>query len=115
MNNRGNLMINFFFFIMAIGMLVAFIPPLYSFVGMAQSSTFLNCQGYIDPTATVGGRNLSFNTTLNGGGSGSPLACIAIQLYLPYILAVVLVAGVVGLLSNRTENFFTGGNSVTMG
>jgi len=51
MNNikvRGfNVMMNLLFFIMGLGVLIAFISPINSFLDMAQQSSALNCQGYV--------------------------------------------------------------------
>jgi len=55
---------------------------------MAQQSDSLNCKGFI----YSGNENhtLSFNSSLHGGASGSPLSCLALKLYLPYILVFLL-------------------------
>lgn len=109
MNNKGNIMINFLYFTMAVAVVVMFISPIKTFVDMAQQSDNLNCKGYI----YEGNANntLSFNATMNGGASGSPTSCLAIKLYLPYLLLVVLVAGVAKLLYDRTDSFVQGDNS----
>jgi hypothetical protein len=109
MNNRGNIMLNMLFFLMAIAVVVAFISPLKTFIDMAQQSDNLNCRGYI----FNGNENhtLSFNESLNGGASGNPTGCLAIKLYLPYLLLVVLIVGVSKLLYSRAEDFFTGEDS----
>jgi hypothetical protein len=108
MNNKGqgNIMLNLMFFILGLGVLIAFISPMNSFLNMAQQSDSLNCNGYIfngDVNHT-----LSFNATLNGGASGSPLACLALKLYLPYILLIFLIGGMAAVLANRSENLFFG-------
>jgi len=84
---------------MALGVMVAFISPINSFLDLAQQSDSLNCKGFIyDGDST---HALSYNNTLDGGASGSPLACISIKLYLPYILLVFLVAGLMAVLQNK--------------
>lgn len=106
MDKKGNLIVNLFFFIFAVGMLVTFISPLMTFVNIAQQSDNLNCQGYL-----YNGDNsssLSFNSTLNGGQSGSPMGCIAIKWYLPYIIIVFLITGVASVLYNQGSNFVPG-------
>jgi len=101
MNKKGNIMINLLFFIMGLGVLIAFIGPINEFVDMAQQSDSLNCKGFI-----YGGNEnntLSFNSTLDGGASGSPIACLALKLYLPYLLLVFLIGGVAAVIGGRSE------------
>jgi len=110
MNNikvRGfNVMMNLLFFIMGLGVLIAFISPINSFLDMAQQSSALNCQGYV----ANGNVNdtLSFNSSLNDGSSGSPIGCLALKLYLPYILLVFLIGGVAAVLSGKSEQLAFG-------
>ena len=96
-NKSGQaLIVNLLLFVMAIGVMVAMIPVLNAFMGWAQQSDSLNCVGYSvngNPNAT-----LSYNASL----ASNTLACLAIRLYLPYILLVVLVVGVAKLMSDRT-------------
>ena len=99
MNNRGNVMLGLLFFLMGLAMVVIFISPINEMLDLAQQSDSLNCKGYLfngDSTHI-----LSFNDTLHGGASGSPLACLSLKLYLPYILLIFLVAGVSSVLANR--------------
>lgn len=103
MNNKGNIMLNFLFFIMALIIVIMFIGPINTFLGFAQNSQNLNCYGYV----YNGNPNhpLSFNGSLNNNQSGSPIACLAISLYLPYLLLVFLLTGVAKLLTDRTDMF----------
>jgi len=97
------------FFIMGLIVMIAFISPITQIINMAQQSDSLNCQGYI-----FGGNvdsQWSFNATLNGGASGSPIGCMVIKLYLPYILLVFLIGGISVVLSNRAESMFGGGST----
>jgi hypothetical protein len=104
MNNKGNVMINTLMFILALGVVIAFISPINEFLGLASQSDALNCKGYIfDGNVN---HSLSFNSTLNGGASGSPIACLALKLYLPYILLVFLVGGVASILAGKALNAF---------
>ena len=102
-NRKGNIYLNFLLFILALGVVVAFISPINTFLDMAQQSDNLNCRGYIH----LGNETnpLSFNDTMDGGESGSPLACIAIRLYLPYILLVFLVGGFFTVMAGG-RNYF---------
>lgn len=104
MNNKGNIMLSLLYFIMALGVMVAFISPINSFLDIAQQSDNLNCKGFIyngDSTHA-----LSFNDTLDGNQSGSPLACLSLKLYLPYILLVFLIGGIMAVLSNKAGEMF---------
>jgi len=86
------MIINLLFLFMAIATVVALIPALSTILQMAQQSDGLNCPGYSyqgDPAA-----KLSYNDTLQS----STLACLAINLYLPYIVLAVLIGGVSRLL-----------------
>jgi len=106
-NKKGqNIMLNLLFFIMGLGVIVVMISPINSFLNMASWSTNLNCNGYIYEGNV--NHTLSFNSSLHGGASGSPLACLALKLYLPYILLVFLIGGIAAVLANRSENLFFG-------
>ena len=106
MNNKGNVMINLLFFVLSLGVVIAFISPINSFLDMAMASNNLNCQGYI----ANGNVNdtLSFNSSLNDGSSGSPVGCLALKLYLPYILLVFLIGGVTAVLSGKSDQLSFG-------
>lgn len=100
MNKRGqNIMLGLLFFIMSLGVMIAFISPLNDFIDLAQQSDSLNCKGYIYNGDV--NHALSFNSTLDGGQSGSPLACLALKLYLPYILLAFLIGGLASVLGGR--------------
>jgi len=99
MNKRGNVVLGLLFFIMALGVMVVFISPINSFLDLAQQSDSLNCQGFIYNGDTT--HLLSFNETLDGGASGSPLACLSLKLYLPYILLVFLIGGLASVLAGK--------------
>jgi len=45
---------------------------------------------------------------LNDGSSGSPIGCLALKLYLPYILLVFLIGGVAAVLSGKSEQLAFG-------
>ena len=106
MNKKGNMMINLLFFIMGLGVLIMFIGPINEFVDMAQQSDALNCKGYIYDSNV--NHALSFDNLSDGGSSGSPVACLAIKLYLPYLLLVFLIGGVTAVLGGKTEQLAFG-------
>jgi hypothetical protein len=109
MNNRGNVMLSLFFFLMALGIMVVFVSPINDFINLMQQSDSLNCRGYIH-NGNVN-NTLSFNSTLNGGNSGSPLSCLALKLYLPYILLTFLIAGLAAVMGGRAADWFGLGGS----
>jgi len=111
MNKKGNIMINLLFFIMGLGVLIAFISPINSFLDMAQQSDQLNCKGFIyDGNAS---HPLSFNNVSDGGQSGSPIACLALKLYLPYLLLIFLIGGVAAVLGGKSEQLAFGTEPAT--
>jgi hypothetical protein len=91
------IMINLLFLVMTIAVLVALIPALNSLLNIAQQSDSLNCPGYkLNGNASD---PLSYNSAL----ASNTLACLAIQLYLPYIVLAVLIGGVSKLLVSRMD------------
>ena len=95
-NKRGQiLMINLLFLLMSVAVMIALIPEFNTLLNMSQQSTALNCQGYYyngNPNNT-----LSYNASL----PTNTLACLSIDLYLPYIIMAVLIAGVSRVLLGR--------------
>lgn len=99
MNNRGNIMLSLLFFILALGVMVAFVSPINDFVDISQQSDHMNCKGFRYDGSTT--HALSFNESKNNNQSGSPLGCLAVKLYLPYILLVFLIGGLASVLGGR--------------
>lgn len=106
MNNKGNVILGLLFFLMALGVMVVFISPINEFLDLAQQSDSLNCKGYLYDGQNESQNSLAFNSTKHGGASGSPLACLSIKLYLPYLLLVFLIAGVSAVLSGKAGDWF---------
>jgi hypothetical protein len=101
MNNKANVMMNLLIFVMGLAVVISFISPINDFLNLSQQSDALNCKGYIfDGNVN---HTLSFNSTLNGGASGNPLACLALKLYLPYILLIFLIGGVAMILGGKGD------------
>lgn len=89
-DKRGNLMqmpINLLMLFISITFLIALIPGFVEMQDMAQNADNMNCKGYTDTVDTT----LSYNSTV---GTKSSIGCMAIKLYLPYIVLGVLIAGV---------------------
>ena len=103
MNKRGqsglmDLPINLLMLFIAVTFLVALIPAFVEMQDMAQQSTSLNCVGY-----TYNGDALSvlsYNSTI---GTKSSIGCMAIKLYIPYIVLGVLIAGVAIIFYGRSQ------------
>lgn len=99
MNNKGNLMslpMNLLMLFIAITFLIALIPGFVEMQNMAQQSDNMNCVGYKYNGDAA--NPLSYNSTL---GTNSSIGCMAIKLYLPYIVLGVLIAGVAIIFYGR--------------
>lgn len=91
-NKKGQLMrlpINLLMLFITITFLVALIPGFVEMQDMAQQSDNMNCVGYKYSGDALNA--LSYNATI---GTKSSIGCLAIKLYLPYIVLGVLIAGV---------------------
>jgi len=96
MNSRGQVMIiNLLFLVMTIAVMIALIPELTTLLNMSQQSDYLNCKGY----SYNGNPNSVYS--YNGSLASNNLACISINLYLPYIVMAVLIAGVSRVILGR--------------
>jgi len=94
------IILSLLFLFMTITVTIAMLPALKSILNIARQSNNLNCVGYNDTSDPT----LSYNASLDTDTT----ACLAINLYLPYILLVVLIGGVSKLLYDRT----TGGSQI---
>lgn len=100
-DKRGQLMqlpINLLILFIAITFLIALIPGFVEMQDMAQQSDNLNCKGYYYEGNTT--HPLSYNSTI---GTKSSIGCMAIKLYLPYIVLGVLIAGVSIIFYGRAQ------------
>lgn len=100
MNNKGSLMnlpINLLILFITVTFLIALIPGFVEMQNMSQQSDSLNCKGF----SYNGNPNdpLSYNSSL---GTNS-IACMAMKLYLPYIVLGVLVASVAMIFYGRSD------------
>ena len=96
MNRQGQaFMLNLLLLVMVIMVMVSLMPALKEVLNIVQQSDGLNCNGYVyngDANSA-----LSYNSSLETNS----MACIAIKLYLPYILLAVLIGGVGRLIAGR--------------
>ena len=96
MNRKGQaIMINLLMLVFTIMIMVAVIPMLNSILNIAQQSDGLNCAGYNDTSDP----SLSYNSSLGT----NTIACVAVDLYLPYIVLAILIGSVASLLRRRPE------------
>ena len=100
MNKKADLMqmpVNLLMLFITVTFLVALIPGLAEMQDVAQQSTSLNCKGYTDSADST----LSYNATI---GTKSSIGCMAIKLYIPYIVLGVLVAGVAFIFYGKSQS-----------
>jgi hypothetical protein len=100
-DTKGNLMslpMNLLALFISVTFLIALIPGFVEMQNMAQQSDNMNCAGY----KYNGDVNhaLSYNSTI---GTASSIGCMAIKLYLPYIVLGVLIAGVAMIFYGRSS------------
>jgi hypothetical protein len=96
MNKKGSLMdlpINLLMIFISITFLVALIPAFVEMQNTSQQSDGLNCKGYTSSTDLT----LSYNSSL----ATNSVACMAIKMYIPYIVLGVLIAGVAIIFYGR--------------
>lgn len=99
MNKKGNiahLMVSLLVGFMAVVLLVALIPGFVDILDIAQQSDNLNCKGF-SYNGDVN-NTLSFNATI---GTKSSIGCLAIRLYLPYLILAVLLGIVMYILYDK--------------
>jgi len=97
------IIINLLFLFMVIAVMIAMIPALKSILNIARQSDNLNCAGF-DYEYSGDNHTLSYNSSLDS----ETTACLAINLYLPYIVLIVLIGGVSKLIYTKS---FGGGET----
>ena len=101
MENKGGqmIMLNLLFLFMTIAFLIAVIPAMKNVLDIAKQSDNLNCADYdYDNSGTVGDNVLDYNSSLES----ETTSCLAISLYIPYIVLIVLIGGVSKLIYSRS-------------
>jgi len=92
MNKKGGLMdlpVNLLVMFIVITFMIVLIPGLVEILNTAQRSDSLNCAGFIDWDNAGNPVNYSYNSTI---GTKSSIGCLAIKLYIPYIVLGVLIS-----------------------
>ena len=106
MNKKGQeFMLGLMILVMAIIVFIATIPALKSIMDTTRQSNYLNCDGYVYITAE---NPLSYNDSLEE----ETLACVIMDLNLPYLILGVLVVSITllmrGKLISREEPSYGG-------
>lgn len=98
-DKRGQtIMINLLILAMTALVLVAIVPVFQSILGIAKQSNYLNCNGYdYDRSGTVGDHIWDYNSSL----TSDTLACVAIGLYVPYLVLAILIGSIMKALSGQ--------------
>ena len=100
-NNKGQvLIINLMFVFMAIAVLMGMMSAFREVLDDARGSASLNCKS----TLRVCG--VQAEPCYNSSIEAETLACTMLDLYIPYLVMVVLVAGVAKLMANRVMDQF---------
>ena len=101
MNNKGQqILMGIMILIMAVLIFVAVLPALKSVINTSRGCDYFNCAGYIDADASGTGCSAS-NQTYVASLEQDDLACVVIDLTIPYIILGVLAASVGGLIGGK--------------
>lgn len=101
MNRNGQTMIvGVMILAMTIILFIALIPALSDIFDTARQCNSLNCEGYIDPTAS-GASCTASNRSYDSSLEEDTLSCTMLDLGIPYLILAVLVALVTKLIHGR--------------
>jgi len=105
MNNRKGQMIvfNLMMLLIVVVVFMAFIPVFQETISNARGSNGLNCVSTLRPNCTAFSEPC-YNSSLDS----QVTSCLILDIYLPYIIIVVLLMGVAGLMSGRSSMFGMG-------
>jgi len=101
------IIINIVMLVMALLVFMALVPVIKSQVDMARNYDSLNCKETDSDFICSGnppGNEPCYNETY---ARSETVACAMIDLYLPYIVIVVLLAGAGKVMANRVDSMFT--------
>ena len=98
-NKKGQMVIvQLLLLFMTIVVLIALIPGLKSILNVAKQSDNLNCNGFdYDDDGVPANNVLDYNSTK----ATDTLACLGINLYLPYLVIVILIVGITKVMYER--------------
>lgn len=98
-DKRGQVMIiNMVMLVMAIVVFVGILPVIRDSIETTRDQATLNCKSNINK-CNVNSAAPCYNSSIRTETVG----CAMIDLYIPYIVIIVLIAGVAKLISNRVE------------
>jgi len=101
-NKRGQvIIINIIFLVMTIIVFIAMLPVLNEQINNARHQDSLNCASNINKCETNDG-----SPCYNSSKEKNSTACAMIDLYIPYIVIIVLILSASKLMANRVDSFF---------
>ena len=104
MNNRGQMIVfNLMMLLIVIVVFMAFIPVFQETISNARGSNGLNCVSTLRPNCTA-----FAEPCYNSSVDSQTTSCLILDIYLPYIIIVVLLMGVAGLMAGRSGMFGMG-------
>ena len=106
-NNKGQVIIvNIVMLVMALLVFMALIPVIKTQVDSARNYNSLNCvdSDRVCGAAGIGLSSPCYNETY---AKSETVACAMLDLYIPYIVIIVLLAGAAKLMANRMDSMFT--------
>lgn len=82
---------------MAVTLLISLVPGFVDMIDYGLSTNGLNCRGFVDDDLADG--NQSYNSSI---GEKSAIGCLAMKLYIPYIILGVLIAVVTAIFYSKS-------------
>jgi len=106
-NKKGQVIIvNIVMLVMALLVFMALIPVIKSQVDSARNYDSLNCVD-TDRVCYAAEIGLSAPCYMENYSRSETVACAMLDLYIPYIVIIVLLAGAAKLMANRMDSMFT--------
>lgn len=103
MNNKGQMMVfNLMMLVIVVVVMMALIPVFQETINNARGSDGLNC---VSTLSVCGNQS---EPCYNSSIESQTTSCLILDIYLPYIIIVVLLMGVAGLMAGRSSAFGMG-------
>lgn len=100
-DKRGQMMVfNIMILVIVILVFMALIPVLQSMISSARGSTGLNCVSTLR-TCNATTPEPCYNASLDA----QTTSCLVLDIYLPYILIVVLIMSIAALMAGKSDAF----------
>lgn len=104
MNNKGQMIVfNLMMLLIVVVVFMAFIPIFQETISNARGSNGLNCVSTLRPNCTAFAEPC-YNSSIDS----QTTSCLIMDIYLPYIIIVVLLMGVGGLMAGKSGLFGMG-------